>query len=119
MLFIKNKLNLELLNILFLGPLFLYVGIKKTYSDPRVSTIFLTLCILLPFMIGLPNLNNYSQWNENDYYILINYCLSLPIYYYMYKNLNKFNKNVYILHRIIGLLTITIYLYIVISKLNN
>ena len=33
MLFVNNNLNIELMNIIIIGPLLLYTGTKKTYSE--------------------------------------------------------------------------------------
>ena len=51
MLFANNEFNIELMNLFLIGPLFIYIGTKKTYSDPRVSTIFLTLLLITPFIV--------------------------------------------------------------------
>ena len=113
-LFINNNKS-NLLNILIVGPLFFYVGNKRTIVDARVSFVFFTLLFCTPFIFGLPKFD-YNNWDLDDYSIIINYVCIIPFYYYLYKSPNKLTNNMYLLTKFIGIFIILTYSYIIFKK---
>ena len=90
MLFHLNIKIINLIHILFLGILFVYIGIMKNNTNILAYWLLLILTLLILLLVPLPKKLNITYWNAIK---ALHYILFLPSLLYL-SYLGIFKKNI-------------------------
>lgn len=107
-------IQVNLMHVFVIGPLFLYIGINKNNTKEYFYNILGGIAILLPFIIRTPYIIKMSE--KRNIINLLHLLIFMPLLLYISYKKNNLNKIWYYILLILGINVILIHLYEIYEK---
>ena len=108
-----NMFKVNLMHILFIGPLIFYIGKGKQNNPELVYHMILTLTIMLPFIVRFPSL---EFKHSKDYNQITHLVIFTILGYYIYKEGNNLPVVVFDILKFSDLGVTAIHSYLLVEK---